>query len=161
MPVIKYQRRPSLFPAAAPLTPFAGLEEISNRMRNMLDDFVGATPVTETISFMPATEIVESPTELRLTAELPGMSLKDVNVNVEDGILFVRGEKAEERKEEEKERKYLLWERSYGSFQRAFTLPPTVDPGRISAKFHNGVLEVTMPKSAAGIAKGHKVEITE
>lgn len=160
MPVIKY-RRPALFPAATPLTGFAGLEEISNRMRNLLDDFVGATPVTETISFMPPTEIVETPTELRLTAELPGMTLKDVTVNVEDGILYVRGEKTEERKEEEKEKKYLLWERSYGSFQRAFSLPPTVDSEKISAKFQNGILHVTMPKSAEAKSKGHKVEITE
>lgn len=152
------------FPRLSPATPFAaipGMEALPNRIRRMFDDaFFGVEPsYPETIGLVPPAEIVENKGELLLNLELPGMTKKDVEVVFEDGVLTIRGEKAETRKEGDEERKYLLWERTYGAFTRSFTLPNTVDPAGIAATFENGVLTVKLPKTAEAKAKGKKIEI--
>ena len=81
----------------------------------------------------------------------------DIDLEVENNILTIRGEKREERKEEDENRRYHLWERSYGSFQRSFTLPRTVNADDIAAEFHNGLLHVRMPKAPE--AKSRRIEI--
>jgi HSP20 family protein len=86
------------------------------------------------------------------------MDEKDIDVAVEDGILTVRGQKTEERKEEE-DKKVYLYERNYGSFERSFALPSTIDPGKVTAEFTKGVLKVHLMKDAVSKPKGRKVEI--
>ncbi len=157
MAIVKFQR-------TTPATPlFAGMEALPNRIRRMFDDaFFGMEPsVAQTIGLMPPAEIVENKNELVLTLELPGMTKKDVEVDFEDGVLTIRGEKTETRKEGDEERKYHLWERTYGGFTRSFTLPNTVDPTGIAAGFENGVLTVKLPKTPEAKAKGRKIEIAE
>lgn len=105
----------------------------------------------------PAVDVSERDDGFELTAELPGVEQKDVEVVVDDDVLIVRGEKKEER--EEKHKDYHLSERSYGSFQRAFTLPANVQADQVSASFKNGVLKVTLPKNAAARARQRRVEI--
>lgn len=92
----------------------------------------------------PKVEVSETEDAYRVTAELPGLDEKDVDVLLEDQCLIICGEKNEKRKN------YHLTERSYGTFQRAFTLPPNVDPDKITAGFKKGVLHVTVPKTAGG-----------
>ena len=92
------------------------------------------------------------------------MEKKDVDIVVEEGVLTIRGEKLEEKfddKEGKAEdiKKFHLVERSYGSFQRAFTLPRTVDATKIVADFNKGVLKVTMPKLEEAKIKGRKIPI--
>ena len=82
--------------------------------------------------------IVDTDKELTVTAELPGMDLKDIDLSVDDGILMIRSEKSEEKTE--KDKNVHLYERSNGWFQRGFSLPPMVDVARISADFRKGVL---------------------
>lgn len=160
MAIVKF---PRLTPSAPVFSGIPGMEALPNRIRRMFDDaFFGIEPgMPETIGVVPPAEVVETKNELLLNLELPGMNKKDVAVDYEDGILTIHGEKTQERKEGEEERKYLLWERTYGSFTRSFTLPSTVDPTAIAASFENGVLTVKLPKTPEAKAKGRKIEIVE
>ncbi len=160
MAIVKFQRPTPSTPLFANLP---GMEVLPNRLRRLLEEpFFGMEPTfTQTIGVMPPAEIVENKNEIVLTLELPGMTKKDVEVAFEDGVLTIRGEKTETRKEGDEERKYHLWERTYGSFTRSFTLPNTVDPTAIAAAFENGILTVKLPKTAEAKAKGRKIEVTE
>ncbi|MCU0650442.1 MAG: Hsp20/alpha crystallin family protein [Gemmatimonadaceae bacterium] len=111
------------------------------------------------VGWMPAVEVRESPEAMVVTAELPGMTEKDVNVTLENNILTISGEKKEEsRKEGDDGGTFHVFERYYGAFTRAFTLPRTVEAEKIRAEFRAGVLTVTLPKSAA--AKGRVINVT-
>jgi HSP20 family protein len=105
----------------------------------------------------PAIDVSENDKTITLTAELPGMEEKDVDLSVRDGVMTLKGEKRYEHKEE-KEDTHVM-ERRYGSFQRMMTLPDSVDQGRIQAKFDKGVLTVTMPKTAEAKSKARKIDI--
>lgn len=98
------------------------------------------------MNVMPAVDVSETDAGYKITAELPGMSEKDIDIKLSDGTLTVRGEKKEER--EESDKGYYLSERQYGSFVRTFQVPESVDPTKIEATFAKGVLTVTLPKSA-------------
>ena len=106
---------------------------------------------------MPAVDVVESEKAYEITAELPGMDEKNIEVKVTDGRLTVKGEKQEEK--EEKEKDYYLQERHYGSFERSFDLPESVEPDKIEASFKKGVLTVTLPKKAEAQKAAKKIEV--
>ena len=106
---------------------------------------------------VPAVDIAETEKGFRVTAELPGMKKEDVEVSVSQGLLTIKGEKREER--EEKDKGYHLSERRFGSFQRSFRLPSHADVDRIDAKFDNGVLTLTVPKSADALKSEKKIKI--
>jgi HSP20 family protein len=99
-------------------------------------------------NWTPAVDIHETSKELRIDFELPGIRPEDVEIDVENGMLTVRGQKSAERKEESEEGRYHLVERSYGSFFRSFQLPQGVDENQIRADFDQGVLHVRIPKAA-------------
>jgi len=105
----------------------------------------------------PAIDIAEDDKSFRLTAELPGMDEKDIEVGLNGDMLVLNGEKKQES--EHKEKNYTLSERSYGSFQRSFWLPEGVDRDKIDASFTKGVLTVTLPKSAAAAVQSKKIEV--
>lgn len=163
MALIRSRRTPRFLLAGSNFPPVPGFEEIENRMQKLLESTVPVNGdlFAQPIGWMPATDIIESEKELTLTAELPGLELKDIDISVDDGVLTVRGEKAEEKVEKEEEKRYHLFERTYGAFQRSFTLPRSVDPTKISAEFVKGVLAVHMPKTAEAKAKGRKIEVVE
>lgn len=156
MALVKFQRRT---PSSPLLPTFSMVDDLQNRIRRMFDDALEMEPMAQPLTWLPPTEIVETKEELMLTAELPGLSKQDVDIAIDDGVLTLKGEKMEGRKEGDEERKYHLWERSYGSFTRSFTLPPTVDPEKITAEFANGVLKVHLPKTREAKAKGRKIEV--
>lgn len=106
-------------------------------------------------TLMPSMDLAETEKEIELTAELPGMEEKDVQLNIVDNHLTIRGEKRNQR--EEKEKDYRLVERHYGSFVRTVELPPGVDPDSIKAVMSKGVLKVTVPKPAPAQTK--KIEV--
>lgn len=124
--------------------PWRELDTLTNRLSRMFEEF--PTP-TEAGTWVPAVDVTETAGELLLTAELPGLGRDDVELEVENNVLTIRGEKAEVRTEGEDAPKYHLWERRYGSFQRSFTLPRTVKPEEIEAEFDSGVLHVRLPKA--------------
>jgi HSP20 family protein len=92
-----------------------------------------------------------------ITAELPGMDEKNIEVKVTDGILTIKGEKQEEK--EEKKKDYYLHERHFGSFERSFGLPEGVDINKIEAAFKKGVLTVTLPKKPEAQKPAKKIEV--
>ncbi len=102
----------------------------------------------------PNVELSESDREIRITAEIPGMSEKDVELLMEDGVLTIRGEKKSET--EDKDRGYS--ERYYGRFERRVALPSNVDEQGANAEFRDGVLTVTLPKSAEA-ERGRRIPI--
>ena len=103
----------------------------------------------------PNVELGETDKEIRVTAELPGLDEKDVDITVEDGVLTLRGEKKSEVDDED--RGYS--ERSYGRFERRIGLPRGVEQDKASATFTNGVLTVTLPKSAAANENVRRIPI--
>lgn len=138
------------------LSPWRELEEMSNRLSRMFDDtWTGTTPRNGGTWFPPV-NVEETQDQLVLTAELPGMSHDDIELELENNILTISGNKQQEREEKE-DRRYHLWERRYGSFQRSFTLPRTVSADEIEARFKDGILFVHMPKVEE--AKGRKISI--
>ena len=94
-----------------------------------------------------AVEVRELDNQFIVTAELPGLKKDDVDIEYQNGVLFIRGEKVEESHEEK--RNLLVWERQYGSFQRSFMLPNTIDQDKILAEFNDGILTITLPKTEA------------
>ena len=105
----------------------------------------------------PVVDVVEKEKEYQISAELPGLDEKDVEVSVADDMLTIKGEKKEEK--EEKAKNYYVSERSYGAFQRSFQLPSGVDAEKIEAKFQKGVLTVTLPKTPEAQKKEKKIAI--
>ena len=135
--------------------PWSELDALTNRLSRAFGTNDFPTPSSGG-DWMPAVNVEETTDELVLTAELPGMTRDDVEIEVENNILTIRGERREERTEGE-EKRYHLWERHYGSFQRSFTLPRTVRADDISADYENGLLKIRMPKAAE--ARTRKIEI--
>jgi HSP20 family protein len=125
------------------LSPMFGLRREIDRLFD--DAFVGRGTGA---NWHPAVDIQETSKELRLDVELPGIRQEDIEIDVENGALSIRGEKSGERTEEGDEGRYHLVERSYGSFFRSFQLPPGVDEKQIRADFEQGVLHVRIPKTA-------------
>ncbi len=99
------------------------------------------------LSWSPVTDVSEDEDGLHVVVELPGMSSEDVSVSVENGVLSISGEKKQEHEEGDAESNYHLVERSYGSFERTFKLPRSVDSDKVEAKFEQGLLKVNLPKS--------------
>ena len=99
------------------------------------------------LAWSPVTDVREDEEGLYLTVELPGMSSDDVTVSVENGVLSISGEKKQVTEADDHESNYHLVERRYGSFERTFRLPRSVDSDKVEAKFENGLLNVTIPKS--------------
>lgn len=140
------------------ITPYRPTTDL---FRPLLDDFMGSTwggrlAGTDLIR-TPSADVTESKDEIRVMVELPGMRPEDVDVSLENNILSISGEKKEERREEDKENRWHLSERRYGSFTRSFVLPRDVEQDRIQASFDNGVLTVTIPKSEK--ARPRRIEI--
>ena len=106
---------------------------------------------------MPAVDVVETERAYEVTADLPGMDEKNIEVKVADGVLMIKGEKQQEK--EEKKKDYHLQERSFGSYQRSFELPEGVDTDRIEASFKKGVLTVTLPKKPEAQKSTKKIEV--
>jgi HSP20 family protein len=157
-------------PAPVPADPWAPLTSLRSEIDRLFDDFgsgswrqplsrrmQGLLPVMREWPHSPAVELVECDGEFRITAELPGMTPEDVDIKLGDGTISIRGEKSEEKKEEKED--YLLSERRYGSFQRSLPLPSGIDTDAVAANFANGILTVTLPKSAEAKQKERKIEV--
>ncbi|WP_370050362.1 Hsp20/alpha crystallin family protein [Sinorhizobium fredii] len=105
----------------------------------------------------PAVDLVEKDTEYEISAELPGLEEKNIEVKLSNGTLTIKGEKKEEKEEREKD--YYLSERRFGSFQRRFQLPHGVDPDEIEATFTKGVLKLKLPKTPEAQKSEKKIAV--
>jgi HSP20 family protein len=127
--------------------PFRDVVTLRDKMNRLFEDTFTSRGEDKDIiasAWMPAVDIFENENELVLTAEIPGIEEKDVEIKIEDNTLTLKGERKFEK--ETKEENYHRIERSYGSFYRAFTLPNYVDTEKIHAEHENGVLKISMPK---------------
>jgi HSP20 family protein len=142
--------------------PFREMSALQERMNRLFSDVRAQAPVRgEEIvqgAWVPAVDIFETNEAIVLKAELPGITSQDILLEVNDNTLTLKGEKKFEK--EVKEENYHRVERSYGSFQRAFTLPGTIHQEKVKAKFKDGILEITLPKVEEAKPKQIKVEIS-
>ncbi len=139
--------------------PFRDLMNLQEKMNRLFED--GLAPRQEMFysgSWIPAVDIYETDVEFVAKAELPGLEAKDIKVELKENLLYIEGERRLERGM--KEENYHRIERSYGRFQRAFTLPADVVCDDVKAIFEDGVLEVHLPKSEESEPKQIKVKIT-
>jgi HSP20 family protein len=135
--------------------PFLSLQREIDRL---FEDFTRGFPAFSsggTSEMLPSVDVTENDKQIEITAELPGLEKKDVQVNFADNVLTIRGEKKAEK--EEKDKTYRLLERSYGSFVRSLELPDGVNADAIEASIDKGVLKVIVPKPAPAQVK--KVEV--
>jgi HSP20 family protein len=136
------------------------LAVLQNRLNSIFNDF--AQPNVEDGSlamgnFIPAVDIYEDAQQIVLKLEVPGIKQEDLDVQVENQSLTVKGERKFEKNE--KEENFHRIERRYGSFARTFTLPQTVDAGSVKANYEHGVLTISLAKKEAAKPKQVKVEI--
>ena len=139
------------------VSPFLTLHREMNRLfDDVFSRFESGSPsLFRSMPAWPSVEVVPSDQDVRVSAELPGMDEKDVEVLVDDDVLTIRGEKKAET--EDKDRRFS--ERYYGRFERVIPLPFPVDEDKAEASFQNGVLTVTLPKSAKAEDKGKRIAI--
>lgn len=141
----------------AAITPWTGFKrEIDRLFDRMANDDWDLPALMRGGDWMPTLDFSESKDAYVVKVEVPGIDPKAVQVTVDNGVLTLRGEKRQEK--EQKDEHYYRVERSYGSFTRSVRLPGPVDSGKISATSKNGVLTVTLPKTAA--AKGTEIPVT-
>jgi HSP20 family protein len=136
--------------AAMWVTTRRGADPYNNlrRLNRVLDEafgWNGEESGTVTSAWLPACDVFEDTESIRIVAELPGVRPGDVKLSVENGVLTIRGEKRQQA--EEKTERVHRYERTYGSFERTFALPGTVDPEKIDASYADGLLTVVVPKA--------------
>jgi HSP20 family protein len=147
--------------------PFRSLRDQIDRLMDEFDRglfpsrWLEMTPLSKLTSeirgLVPAVDVIDEEKAYRVTAELPGLTDKDIEVTKDGDLLTIKGEKKEEH--EEKEKGYFLSERHFGSVERSLRLPEGIDDSKIEAKFENGVLTVTLPKTPEAVSKPKKIEI--
>jgi HSP20 family protein len=141
--------------------PFYSLQ---HQMNSLFDDFFSGFDITPRAlvsggfgAFTPSLDVKESDKDFTIRAELPGVEEKDIEVTLTNDAVTIKGEKKEEK--EDKGKNYYYMERSYGSFNRVIPLAVETDANKAQASFKNGVLNITIPKSASAKTKGTKVPI--
>ncbi|WP_168063219.1 Hsp20/alpha crystallin family protein [Candidatus Manganitrophus noduliformans] len=140
--------------------PFREMEEMSARLRDLMGKGsmtrINGEEALTSIDWVPEVDIIESEKEYLIKAELPEIKKEDVKVSVEKGVLTIQGERKQEK--EEKGKKFHRIERSYGAFERSFTLPDDADQGKVSAEFKDGILSVHLAKSEKAAPKPIEVK---
>ena len=115
-------------------------------------------PVRDTRNWSPAVDVKETDNSFVLTADIPGLTKKDIKVNVANGKLSISGERTYETDQENDN--YHYRERRFGTFDRSFNLPETVDEENISASFKNGILNVSLPKHENILPKEREIKVS-
>ena len=141
--------------------PFRDLAVLQDRMNRLFSDSAPGRDREEALlnrgNWLPAVDIYEIEGALVLKAELPDVDRENIDVNVENSTLTLRGERKADQ--EIKQEAFHRIERSYGSFVRQFSLPSTVDPAKITADYKNGVLTVTLPVREEAMPRSVKINV--
>lgn len=137
------------------------LSLLHREMNKLFDSFshgFGMEPFEPRLGiFNPSINVIDEDKEMRVTAELPGMDEKDIDVSLSQDALTIKGEKNQEK--EDKGKNYYRMERSYGSFSRSIPLPVEIDSNKAKAQFKKGILTVTLPKTAKSLKEKKKIQI--
>jgi len=136
--------------------PFRELNTMRRELDRIMDRFFESDRITEGM-WLPEVDVSETPDEVVVKADVPGINEKDLSVTLSSDNLIIKGERKEEK--EEKGKHFHRVERSYGSFQRSITLPVAVDTSKVNATYTNGVLEVHLPKTAESKPKEIKISV--
>jgi HSP20 family protein len=140
--------------------PFRDVLALQNRMNSLFQEFErgqGGSAALTTAAFVPPVDIYEDEHKIVLKLEAPGLTEKDLDIQLENQVLTVKGERKFEK--EEKEENFHRIERRYGSFYRSFTIPNTVDPESVKAGYDAGVLKIELAKRAEAKPKQIRVEV--
>jgi HSP20 family protein len=159
-------------PAASAMQAFRPFEGLRREIDRLFEDFTlnpfrlplrrpafDLEPFWQADSWVaqPAIDLVERDNAFEMTAEMPGLDEKNIEVNVANGVLTIKGQKEEEKVEKKED--FHLRERRFGSFARSIRIPETVDGEKIEASFKNGVLKVTLPKKLEARKPVKKIEV--
>ncbi len=150
---------------SGPLSMFDGLETLHRQINDMFDAvFVGrdewtlpVLPAGRGSGSVPRFDVAETDKAVEVTAELPGMDEKDIQVTLDGQMLCISGEKKSER--DERKKNYHLSELSYGSFERIVPLPAEIDQSKAKAVFKKGVLRLNLPKTPSGKSPRKQIAI--
>jgi len=141
--------------------PFRELEDVSNRLNHVFGRSLARSDTGQEMLAMadwtPSADISETNKAYLIKAEIPGINKEDVKVTLQDGMLTIQGERKMEK--EEKDKKFHRIERSYGSFMRSFRVPDDADASAVKADFKDGMLNVTLNKSAKAKTKVINVSV--
>ena len=149
---------PTLFGRQRELTdPFTTMRREMERLFNEFRGVGGGIYAPLEPTFAPAIDMRETDKGLEVTAELPGMTEKDIDISLADDVLTIKGEKKVDR--EEKGKGWYFSERSHGSFARSIPLPIEVDENKVSAQFKNGVLKIELPAAPEAARKAKHIEV--
>ena len=164
-------RRDQFSPARATISPFSLMRRFSEEMDRLFGDFnfgggfapglsreLGRLADLETPTWLPQVEVFERNGKLNIRADLPGLSKDDIDVDITDDAVVIRGARQQEK--EENREGYYRSERSYGSFYREIPLPSGVNAEEANATFRDGVLEITMP-ALQRQSRSRRIEIGE
>jgi len=143
--------------------PWDGFSLVDNEVNSFFDNFLRGLDVQpynerRQKSFTPKVDVSENEKEINVSAELPGMEEKDIEVSLEKDFLVIKGEKKEES--ETNEKGVYHTERAYGAFTRTIQLPEGIDGDNIKARYKNGVLTVTVPKAQKPAEEKKKIDIS-
>lgn len=144
-------------------SPMSDLQMANSQLNRLFDDAFRGWSLTNgqeaplTGAWIPPVDVMEDKDQVLINAELPGVKPEDVRISMENNLLTIRGEK-HQNAEQTSERVHR-YERSYGVFERAFTVPSTVDAERISARYEHGVLTVTLPKAEKAKARQISIQV--
>ncbi|GBD03628.1 Spore protein SP21 [bacterium HR19] len=143
------------------LVPRNIIESIEKEIERAFEDFFGGSlfPLSEERGFYPSLEVLEDDNNIIIRAEVPGLTQKDISVDIQDNVLTIKGEKKVE--EEFAKKNVHISERRYGKFIRRFSLPDYVEPDKAKAKLKDGVLTITIPKKEEKKPKSVSVSIEE
>ncbi|WP_161791816.1 Hsp20/alpha crystallin family protein [Candidatus Jidaibacter acanthamoebae] len=139
--------------------------DMERMMNDMFNDYLPTFPRERgkgaDIDFLtPKINISETENEYKISAEIPGVEEKDIDLSINKGMLLIKAEKKEEKEEkEEKDEQYHRYERYYGTFQRTISLPEDIDENSIKAKFKGGVLNITIKKNKEAQPATKKIEV--
>ena len=136
------------------------LPALRKRLDALFEDFDRAWPPSAS-EFAMRSNVSETDKEICITAELPGMDQKDIDISVTAGRISIKGEKKSEKEEKKDDegRQFHRIERTSGSFERSMSLPFDIDPDKVNAEFKDGVLTVTIPKPPEVAEKTKKIEV--
>jgi HSP20 family protein len=138
--------------------PFRDVLSLQNRLNSLFQEYNrGEGDALTTAAFVPPVDVYEDEHKIVLKLEVPGLKESDLDIQIENNVLTVKGERKFEK--EEKEENFHRIERRYGSFYRSFTIPNTVNPDSVKAGYEAGVLKVELEKRAEAKPKQIKVEV--
>lgn len=138
--------------------PFA---ELRREMDRVFDDFTTGWALPETMGGLmtPKVDVAETAAGLEMTAELPGVEAKDIDIDITDGVLTLKAKREVEKEEKDEAKTYHLVERSAGTYLRRLPLPFAALEDKAEATFDKGVLKVTVPRAAEATAPTKKIEV--